>query len=32
MNNKPIIIDCRGLIDRQKAESVGFEYHGVGRL
>jgi len=32
MNNKSIIIDCRGLIDRKKAESIGFEYHGVGRL
>ena len=32
MGNKPLMIDTRGLFDRDKAISLGFEYHGVGRL
>lgn len=32
MENKPLMIDTRGLFDRDKAISLGFEYHGVGRL
>lgn len=32
MEKNSLIIDARGLIDRSMAESLGFEYHGVGRL
>lgn len=32
MEENSLIIDTRGLIDRSVAESLGFEYHGVGRL
>ena len=32
MNKNPLIIDARGLFDRKTATSLGFEYHGVGRL
>lgn len=32
MNKQPLIIDTRGLISREDANSLGFEYHGYGRL
>jgi UDP-N-acetyl-D-mannosaminuronic acid dehydrogenase len=32
MKENPLIIDTRGLFDRGTAASLGFEYHGVGRL
>ncbi|MDE1824986.1 MAG: nucleotide sugar dehydrogenase [Candidatus Micrarchaeota archaeon] len=32
MNSKPLIIDTRALIPRDKAKALGFEYHGLGRL
>lgn len=32
MNTSPLIIDARALIKRSEAESLGFEYHGLGRL
>ncbi len=32
MERNSLIIDTRGLIDKGMAESIGFEYHGVGRL
>lgn len=32
MGHSPLIIDTRGLIDRKSAESLGIEYHGLGRL
>ena len=32
MGDNPMIIDTRGLIDRQSALKHGFEYHGLGRL
>lgn len=31
-SQKPLIIDTRGIIDRERAERQGFEYHGLGRL
>jgi len=32
MNDNPLIIDTRGIIDRYSAIKNGFEYHGLGRL
>lgn len=32
MTGNPLIIDTRGLFDRNVAVTLGFEYHGVGRL
>lgn len=32
MNTNPLIIDARAIIPRTEAESIGFEYHGLGRL
>lgn len=32
MKENPLIVDTRGLFDRGIATSMGFEYHGVGRL
>lgn len=32
MRGKPLIIDTRGLISRDHAADLGFEYHGYGRL
>lgn len=32
MADKPLIIDTRGLISRESAMRMGFEYHGYGRL
>ena len=32
MKKQSLIIDTRDLINRTEAESLGFEYHGVGRL
>lgn len=32
MAENPLIIDTRGMIDRNTAEKHGFEYHGLGRL
>lgn len=32
MLENPIIIDTRGIIKKNEAESTGFEYHGLGRL
>ncbi|MDS0256811.1 nucleotide sugar dehydrogenase [Thermoplasmatales archaeon AK] len=32
MNNDPLIIDSRGIILRDQATALGFEYHGYGRL
>jgi len=32
MGDKPLIIDARAFIKRSDAESIGFEYHGLGRL
>ena len=32
MNTGPLIIDSRAIIRREEAESMGFEYHGLGRL
>ena len=32
MRGRPLIIDTRGLISRDHAVDLGFEYHGYGRL
>lgn len=32
MTENPLIIDTRGMIDRDTAYKHGFEYHGLGRL
>ena len=32
MDKNPLIFDTRGIINRDKATKVGFEYHGLGRL
>jgi UDP-N-acetyl-D-mannosaminuronic acid dehydrogenase len=32
MAQNPLIIDTRGIIKRDEAERLGFEYHGLGRL
>lgn len=32
MNEKPLIIDTKAIIDRNSAKDIGFEYHGLGRL
>lgn len=32
MAHFPLIIDCRGIISRDQALEIGFEYHGYGRL
>ena len=32
MAENPLIIDTRGMIDRNTADKLGFEYHGPGRL
>lgn len=32
MANTPLIIDTRGIISRDHAINLGFEYHGYGRL
>ena len=32
MRGRPLIIDTRGLISRNHAVDLGFEYHGYGRL
>ena len=32
MTENPLIIDTRGIIDRETALKHGFEYHGLGRL
>ena len=32
MGKNPLIFDTRGIINRDKATKVGFEYHGLGRL
>lgn len=32
MNDDPLIIDTRGIISRDEAESLSLEYHGYGRL
>ena len=32
MKPEPVIIDTRGIIDRDEAVHNGFEYHGLGRL
>ena len=32
MRPEPVIIDTRGIIDRDEAVHNGFEYHGLGRL
>ena len=32
MNKNALIIDTRGLINRDEAVKYGFEYHGLGRL
>lgn len=32
MDQSPLIIDTRGLFDRDEAVRIGFEYHGYGRL
>ena len=32
MAERPLILDTRGLISRESATKLGFEYHGYGRL
>lgn len=32
MAEKPLIVDTRGIISREMAVNLGFEYHGYGRL
>ena len=32
MAANPLMIDARGIVDRNSAMKLGFEYHGVGRL
>lgn len=32
MNQDPLIIDTRAIINRDHAEKLGFEYHGFGRI
>jgi UDPglucose 6-dehydrogenase len=32
MNKNSLIIDTRGIINRNEAVRLGFEYHGLGRL
>ena len=32
MGPRPLIIDTRGVISRDEAVRIGFEYHGIGRL
>ena len=32
MAEKPLIVDTRGLISKEMAMKLGFEYHGYGRL
>ena len=32
MTEKPLIVDTRGLISKEIAMKLGFEYHGYGRL
>ena len=32
MNKSPLIFDTRGVIDKNEATRIGFEYHGLGRL
>jgi UDP-N-acetyl-D-mannosaminuronic acid dehydrogenase len=32
MGPGPLIIDTRGMISRDEAVRIGFEYHGIGRL
>ena len=32
VNSNPLIIDTRAVVNREKAEKLGFEYHGLGRI
>lgn len=32
MGKRPLIIDTRGIISRESAINLGFEYHGYGRI